>query len=75
MLPEPMCDHICPKLDVFFVIMASKMTFCCFVVLVARRELTKKVTYFCFVALIFLVPGSGTPAGNELTGILRICGG
>ena len=30
------------------------------------------MTYFRFVALIFLVPGSGTPAGDELTGILRI---
>ena len=52
--------------------MASKNDIFCFVVLVARRELTKKVRYFRFVAL---VPGSGTQHGNELTGILRICGG
>ena len=34
--------------------MMSKMTFCCFVVLVARREfeVTTKVIYFRFVALI-----------------------
>ena len=66
-----MCDHICLKLDIFLLLWRQKMTFCCFVVLVAQRELAKKkVTYFRFVALIgawFLVP--------ELTGILRICGG
>ena len=74
MLPEPMCDHICLKLDIFC-FHGVKNDIFCFVVLVARRELTKKVRYFRFVALIFLVPGSGTPAGNELNGILRICGG